>query len=511
MCGVEELRACFAFAMVVLAEVLLLGTHTLLAGGLCAITALWEVMLPVFRIRGSTIAHMEMLTLDTHETGEQQANGGGDAEACSKWRGVGTDWSNLRTSSNYRECSDEHDFKLDGMLPDCLLPPFSQLDGNMIRNVRPEPEISGLRPNESAACDLGLDFLNRRTLAPQRIQTAADRSDNDAAVCGSHFDDNIAACDRTMRATSRAGSNYDSERPGRTRFANHDDRNNAAATGRACDPDFSPLASNGGEEQGDDIGDNNDATLTTATSKRLRRQRGDPDDNDPTTTMMTTANRQTQQQRQPQQLADDSNPEDCNADDDNPSDGSPDSDDDNLNDNNPNREATTGDDGKATKTTAITRGHSGSHFRAVNGLSAKFDGIYRSQTGLHLNDLDKCRSSQNWAAFTVHVVTGLRNAGGGFAWDINGLPVGIVSEQGKDDADVDGARDGRAWLVERWRERATAMGGRLWIECSIAAVQGPILLPTEKEDARPKVAERGAWPSITGFRDTAITTWSGSQ
>lgn len=59
------------------------------------------------------------------------------------------------------------------------------------------------------------------------------------------------------------------------------------------------------------------------------------------TTMMTTANRQTQQQRQPQQLADDSNPKDCNADDDNPSDGSPDSDDDNLNDNTPNREATT--------------------------------------------------------------------------------------------------------------------------------------------------------------------------
>ncbi|KAH9028264.1 hypothetical protein EDB84DRAFT_1439663 [Lactarius hengduanensis] len=439
--------------MVVLAEALLLGTHTLLAGGLCAIAALWEVMLPVFRIRGSTIAHMEMLTLDTHETGEQQANGGGDAErtrtdgdwdaekgtlrgesapeedessdpgmacgskrgtedeACSKWRGVGTDWSNLRlrTSSNYRERSDEHDvigwvfvfvlfgttsrfftksslaamraccrypgpidvdanyihfllatyvssvcknengsFKLDGMLPDCLLPPFSQLDGNMIRNVRPEPEISGLRPDESAACDLGLDFLNRRT--PQRIQTAADRSDNDAAVCGFHFDDNIAACDRQCEPRARRAP-ITIANDLATRFANHDDRNDAAATGRACDPDFSPLASIGGEES---------ANLLTVVLGR----RGDPDDNDPTTTtpmttMMTTANRQTQQQRQPQQLADDSNPEDCNADDDNPSDGSPDSDDDNLNDNNPNREATTGDDGKATKTTAITRGHSG--------------------------------------------------------------------------------------------------------------------------------------------------------
>jgi len=38
----EELRACFAFAIVILAEVLLLGTHTLLAGRLCAIAALWE-------------------------------------------------------------------------------------------------------------------------------------------------------------------------------------------------------------------------------------------------------------------------------------------------------------------------------------------------------------------------------------------------------------------------------------------------------------------------------------
>ena len=40
----EELGACFAFAIVVLAEVLLLGTYTLLAGRLRAIAALWEGM-----------------------------------------------------------------------------------------------------------------------------------------------------------------------------------------------------------------------------------------------------------------------------------------------------------------------------------------------------------------------------------------------------------------------------------------------------------------------------------
>lgn len=38
----EELCTCFAFAIIVLAEVLFLGTHTLLAGRLCAVAALEE-------------------------------------------------------------------------------------------------------------------------------------------------------------------------------------------------------------------------------------------------------------------------------------------------------------------------------------------------------------------------------------------------------------------------------------------------------------------------------------
>ncbi|KAH9047177.1 hypothetical protein EDB84DRAFT_1435090 [Lactarius hengduanensis] len=55
---------------------------------------------------------------------------------------------------------------LGGMLPDCLLPPFSsQLDGNVICNVHPEPETSDLGPDESAACDLGLG-------PPQPVHTA---------------------------------------------------------------------------------------------------------------------------------------------------------------------------------------------------------------------------------------------------------------------------------------------------------------------------------------------------
>ena len=38
----EKLGACFAFAIVVLTKVLLLGTDALLAGRLCAIATLWE-------------------------------------------------------------------------------------------------------------------------------------------------------------------------------------------------------------------------------------------------------------------------------------------------------------------------------------------------------------------------------------------------------------------------------------------------------------------------------------